>query len=173
MDSLNDTSLIIPVQEAAFVQSFRVKHLHRPGVTMPPHITVHAPFRPMSAIDTEVLDRLAALCQAHPAFSFTLAQTARFSDNGVLYLVPEPDEPFQVLSQAIGVQFPEAPSDHPNPIIHLTLARTDPAELDHLEAEFYQTYNAQLPIAATATELWLFEQQGNIWVKQAAFALFK
>jgi hypothetical protein len=82
------TSLIIPVPEAAFVQPFRVKYLQRPSVTMPPHVTLHAPFKLRSAMDQKVLSALAQLFAAQGQFRFTLARTVRFSETGVFYLTP-------------------------------------------------------------------------------------
>ena len=86
----NDTSLIIPVAEAAFVQPFRERHLHRPGVTMPPHITVRAPFEPLRELIGDDYHTLATLCASCSPFTFRLARLARFAEIGVLYLEPEP-----------------------------------------------------------------------------------
>jgi hypothetical protein len=88
----NDTSLIIPVTEAAFLQPFRVRYLHRPGVTMPPHITVSTPFRPLREYARDEFHLLTTVCASFPSFAFTLGRLARFADTGFLYLAPEPIE---------------------------------------------------------------------------------
>jgi hypothetical protein len=169
MERQNPTSLIIPVHEAAFVQPFRVKHLHRPGVTMPPHITVQSPFKPVGALDPQVLNTLRAVCRAYPQFSFMLARTARFVDTGVLYLVPEPPDAFLKLQRTIRTHFPSDSADHP--VMHLTLAGWHPTDLDRIEEEFYREYGDRLPIVAWATEVCLFEQRVNVWMKHSTFAL--
>ncbi len=171
MESHNPTSLIIPVAEAVFVQPFRVKHLHRPGVTMPPHITVRSPFKVVGVITPQVLQTLATLFQSHPPFDFTLVSTARFSDTGVLYLAPEPVTSFHVLSRAIDTQFPDLPVEHPHPVFHLTLARKHATGLDTIAEEFDREYASQLPIPARATEVHLYELRTNIWVKHSSFML--
>ncbi len=165
------TALVIPVREAAFVQPFRVKHLQRPGVAIPPHVTVHIPFEPIGNINATVMHRLATLFAAHQPFWFSLTRTAYFAETEVLYLVPEPVEPFLALCQAIQANFPGSPPDYPDPVMHLTLARAGSEELESITDEFYRTYGSQLPIAATATEVWLFEKRGNVWVEVTSFAL--
>ncbi|HEX6386812.1 MAG TPA: hypothetical protein VF177_19265 [Anaerolineae bacterium] len=61
MERQDYTSIVIPVQEAALVQPFRVQHLRRLSATMPPHVTLHAPFKYSEDIDEDVLKKLAAL----------------------------------------------------------------------------------------------------------------
>src|SRR5215217_5999060 len=136
----NDTSLIIPVTEAAFLQPFRVGYLHRPGVTMPPHITVSTPFRPLREYASDAFRNLTTVCASFPSFMFTLARVARFADTGFLYLAPEPIEPFVVLSQALSGEHSEPLENHTDVVFHLTLAGKYPSDLDRLETEFYQTY---------------------------------
>jgi 2'-5' RNA ligase len=165
------TSLIIPVPEAAFVQPFRVKYLQRPSVTMPPHVTLHAPFKLRSAMDQKVLSALAQLFAAQGQFRFTLARTVRFSETGVFYLTPEPAEPFLALSRAIQAQYPDRLSDHPRPIVHLTLALSNSEGLDDIETEFHRVYGGHLPVKAVAREVSLYERHGNAWVKSADFGL--
>jgi 2'-5' RNA ligase len=171
VESQEYTSLVVPVQEANFIQPFRLKHLHRPGVTMPPHITLRSPFKPMRDIDRKVLSTLAELFGSHPQFRFVLAETAHFSDTGVLYLVPEPAEPFHVLSQAVQLQYPDPAPKHLRAVMHLTLARSTARELDVLEREFNDEYRTWLPIEATATEVYLFEKREASWVWQTSFSL--
>jgi 2'-5' RNA ligase len=167
----NDTSLIIPVREAAFLQPFRERFLHRPGVSMPPHITVPVPFRPLRELASDGYRSIAAVCAAFPAFAFSLERLARFDETGVLYLAPEPVAPFMALSEALSA--PELPplGNHASIVFHLTLARKQPPDLDLLEAEFSRTYGAQLPIRAQALEVSLYEKRGERWFREASFPL--
>jgi 2'-5' RNA ligase len=167
----NDTSLIIPVSEAAFLQPFRERYLHRPGVTMPPHITVPAPFKPLREHARDGYLRLSTICASFPAFAFRLERLARFDESGVLYLAPEPTEPFMALSEALSAPDPPPLEKHARIVFHLTLARKQLPELDLLEAEFDRMYGAQLPIRATASEVSLYEKRGERWFKEASFAL--
>ncbi len=169
----NDTSLIIPVAEAAFLQPFRTHYLHRPGVTMPPHITVPAPFQPLRELAKDDYRRLTTRCASFPSFAFTLGRLARFAEWGVLYLAPEPIEPFMALSEALSAPTPPPLENHASIVFHLTLARKQPADLDQLEAAFNRTYAAQLPIRAVALEVSLYEKRSERWFKAASFPLGK
>jgi len=165
----DDTSLIIPVAEAAFLQPFRAQHLHRPGVGMPPHITMRAPFPPLDAITADDKRALAALCASFSPFAFNLMHTARFAEIGVLYLAPEPTEPFLTLYEALHTRFPEPPDTHPSVVFHLTLAGRHPADLDHIAAAFDHAYRARLPIDALARELRLYTRRDAQWAEAARF----
>jgi len=169
----NDTSLIIPVSEAAFLQPFRLRYLHRPGVTMPPHITLSTPFRPLREYARDEFHTLATVCASFSCFAFSLGRLARFADNGFLYLAPEPIEPFVALSQALSAEHSESTDSQADVVFHLTLAGKYPSDLDRLQAEFYQTYGAHLPIEAVAAEVSLYEKRGERWFKEASFALGK
>jgi 2'-5' RNA ligase len=152
------TSIVIIVKEASFLQSFREEHLQRPGVTIPPHITVRSPFMPSAAIDEQVRHRLRGICAPFASLTFTLGQIDRFQDPGVLYLVREPSESFYYLSEAIQEEFSlEAVG---RPVYHLTLAGWHPSELDRIELKFHLRYANQLPISAQATVISLYEQVG-------------
>ena len=138
---------------------------------MPPHITLRAPFKPMRDIDTQVISTLADLFGSYPQFKFRLAETARFSDTGVLYLAPEPAEPFHVLNQAIERHYPDPAPEHLQVVMHLTLARSTPKEVDNIEREFRHEYETWLPIEARATEVYLFEKREEVWDWQTSFSL--
>jgi len=165
----NDTSLIIPVAEAAFLQPFRAQYLHRPGVTMPPHITVRAPFKPLHELTADDHHALGALCASFAPVAYTLTHLDRFADIGVLYAAPEPTAPFLALSQALDARFLEPPDRHPTVVFHLTLAGHHPADLDRVAAAFERAYGARLPIHAVAWELRLYARRDEQWVEAAAF----
>ena len=158
----NDTSLIIPVAEAAFIQPFPQLYLHR-------HITIRAPFKQLHELIEDDYHTLATLCASFSPFPFTLARLARFAESGVLYLEPEPSEPFMGLYQALYTRYPEPPAKHPMVDFHLTIAHQQSSDLDRLEAEVYRSYGACLPIQAVATELSLYEKREERWFKEASF----
>jgi len=169
MDQTSSTSLIIPVDAAAELQPFRIRYLHRPGVTMPPHVTVLSPFLPIGAIDADVRETLRTTCATFPPFAFTLARLRSFADTGVLYLEPEPVEALLALQRAIAAACRVVAPD--SPVFHLTLAGLHPGGLDPIAEEFVRRFGAQLPMAAQATQVCLFELRGAVWLEQACFAL--
>ncbi len=167
MDTRNATSLIIPVPETSFVQPFREKYLQRPGVTMPPHITIQSPFLPADTIDATVLAKLEELCASHHQFSYELGAIKRFEKPGVLYLAPNPVGPFEELTRAVRRLFD---LDSRGSVYHLTLAGWHPEELDTLEDEFTAVYGNRIPVAAHATELCLYRPKPSRWLESARFS---
>lgn len=165
------TALIIAVREAEFVQRFRQVHLDRPGVTMPPHVTLFAPFVSMNKIGEGVGSRLAEIIAENEPFGFNLARTAHFSETGVLYLEPTPDERFKELRKTIMQILPLAPEDLRPFVPHLTLAVTAPADLEDLEQLFLKSYGKRLPIEAKATKISLYGRHDNTWHKIKTFPL--
>jgi 2'-5' RNA ligase len=149
---------VIVVHEASFLQSFREEQLQRPGVTMPPHVTVRSPFLPAAAIDEEVRRRLRRICASFECFTFILDRIGRFKNQGVLYLAPEPTESLCKLSKAISEEF-------------LLYMADNRRELDKIEQTFRLKYADQLPIQALATDISLYERAGQIWVQDSEFPL--
>lgn len=165
------TTLAVPVHEAMFIQPFRTRHIVTPAATLPPHVTVHAPFKDVEVINQAVLDELKALIGSHPQFQFVLHKIGRFSDIDVLYLVPEPVAPFYGLSQSIQSSFVDTPPQFAHPVFHLTIAHDGKADLDHIEEKFHDEYQSRLPIEARATEVCLYEKREGVWLKHTSFAL--
>lgn len=52
------TAISIPVPDAMFLQSFRLKHISTPATTMPPHISLFGPFMEMELINEKVIQSL-------------------------------------------------------------------------------------------------------------------
>jgi hypothetical protein len=75
---------------------------------IPAHITVLYPFLPPSEIDEEVLSALRTLFGSLPSFGADLANVSWFGSD-VLWLAPEPAEPFRRLTAAVWERFPAAP----------------------------------------------------------------
>jgi hypothetical protein len=170
MGAGHDLSLVLPVFEAADLQAFRVKHLHRPAVVMPPHVTVPSPFISYDELDPHARAVLAATFAASAPFRFVLGELGRFPQPGVLYLKPEPVAPFVQLHERICDAF--ASDYSTSAVFHLTLAGWHAeSALDALEAEFLQVHGSRLPIAAQAREVWLYEQVDNTWIYRAMFEL--
>ena len=163
------TALSIPVPEAFFLQPFRERHIATPAAKKPPHVTVLSPFKAMEDVSEQVLRELTNLFNSRHQFNFTLKSTGCFTDIGVLYLLVEPANSFQELSQAIRQKYTEIEPFISDPILHVTLARTK--DMDSTEKEFYLEYGNQLPIQATAREVCLYEKCDNVWRKRNSFSL--
>ena len=81
----------------------------------------------------------------------------------MLYLQPEPSEPFRQLTAAVFERWPEAPpyrSAYVDAIPHLTVAHdVEEATLATIEREVAP----QLPVRAWVEEAWLYAYDGERW----------
>ena len=87
------------------------------------HVTALGPFLKPDAIDSNALRVLAEIARRTGPFTFTLTSTDTFP-NGIIHLVPEPDEPFRALTRALCEAFPSCPpygGAFPEVRPHLTL----------------------------------------------------
>ena len=108
---LDESALVMLVPEAEpLVKPFRDRYDPSAAAGVPAHITLLYPFRSPGEIDRAMLDDLRGCFQGFASFRFSLAPIRRFPD-GVLYLAPDPDEPFRRLVLAIWDRYPETPPD--------------------------------------------------------------
>ena len=153
------TTLLLPVPEARALLD-RVT-----GTSSDPHVTLAFPFLDADAISAEVVAALRERFAACPSFEFSLASTVRFGD--VVFLSPQPAEPFRELVHALGRGSP--PYDMPVTDIwpHVTVI-SFPADLDRVEAELAPA----LPVACRAREAHLRVEAGQgHWRAMSTFPL--
>src|SRR5437868_3949536 len=104
----NESALVALVPEAEFlVGSFRERHDPSAALGVPAHITLLYPFKPPAQIDSIVLGQLRVAFARFAPITFTLGSMQRFP--GVLYLAPDPAEPFRNLTRAIWTWYPQTP----------------------------------------------------------------
>ena len=122
--STETTAVLVPVLEAEPLVAAHRRPLDPAGAWgVPAHVTLLFPFVPPTDFDGGVLTRLKDAVQSVAAFDCAFARTQRFGDE-VLWLAPEPDEPFRRLTAAIWQAFPDHPpygGAHPDPTPHLTV----------------------------------------------------
>ncbi|MCX5662830.1 MAG: 2'-5' RNA ligase family protein [Planctomycetota bacterium] len=167
------TAILVPVHELEpALRPFRDKHLRSSATKLPPHVTVFYPFLPPEQVDDAVRAGLAKLFAGLPRFSHALGKTGRFQQGGVLYLAPEPAEPFLALGRKIGAAFPAAGPDRREPVMHVTIAQGGPAEkLDEVEAEFLREFSGKMPWLVEAREVCLYSKIAGVWRLEKAFPL--
>jgi 2'-5' RNA ligase len=123
------------------------------------HITILYPFLPPVTIDEQVMATLEAYFAAIPSFTFDLNRVERFPQ--VLYLAPEPAEPFIRMTEGLTKIYPQLypyGGVHTEVIPHLTLAKVeDNDHLDDLAETFEPLAEAHLPITAGVEQVWLIE----------------
>jgi hypothetical protein len=168
-----ESALIVMVPEAEpLVRPFRARHDPSAAAGVPAHITLLYPFLAPDAIDARVLDELNACSRPFAPIRYALRSIRRFP--GVLYLAPDPDEPFRQLTLAISGRFHTPPygGKWPDIIPHLSVASiADETRLDRVADDFARAARGALPIAATTREITLIDNRSGRWELRAAFAL--
>ena len=169
-----ETALIAVIPEAeAAVGELRARLDSSFTWGIPAHVTVFYPFLPPAAIDASVLAAVRQTVSAVPRFAVTLTRAAWFTDR-VLWLAPEPDEPFRALTVALTARFPGAAPYHgefDDIVPHLTVGHDHPRDVLDAAAA---AVSAHLPIAATVDALRLIAgrpEPGGGWTTLARIPL--
>lgn len=127
-----------------------------------PHVTLIVPFLPRSELAEDgVIAALRELCASTAPFDVTFARTARFPH--VLYLAPEPAEPFIALTHALTARWPQIKpyaGREKQVIPHLTVTTSRPPKVFH---QVDEALRPLLPIRVQveAAQLYLFD--GRRW----------
>jgi 2'-5' RNA ligase len=175
----NDTTsvLLVPVPEAeAATAGSRMRLDPTCHQGMPAHITVLVPFVPPTSIDGAVVGELERLFAQFGAFDFTLPKTSWFDDR-VVYLAPDPAEPFRAMTSAVVERFPDFPpyqGAFSDTVPHLTIGeggrwRKRRGRMRRAASRI----ESALPIEAQATEVWLMvlRARARRWDRVRAFSL--
>jgi 2'-5' RNA ligase len=156
------TALLAVVPEAEpVVGHWRRRFDTSAAAGVPAHVTVLYPFLDIDAIGTAEMDDLRALAGARGSFEVRFAECRRFPE--VLYLAPEPDQPFRELTQAVAARWPQAPpygGQFAEVIPHLTVAHDQPSAVYE---ELAATIPDQLPVTAVIASVTLFVTDGRRW----------
>jgi hypothetical protein len=137
------------------------------GIVAGHHLTVIDPFVPSFLLDDDVLAGVREVLEEFAPFTYELTSIRRFP--GVLYLAPEPAEPFIAMTQAVWQRFPEHPpyeGEFEEIVPHVTLALGDepPGLAEHV--------TARLPVHGQVDDVWLFmEDASGKWGAAERFAL--
>ena len=138
-----------------------------PGLSTSPHVTILDPFVPSFDLDGGVVSAVRDVVSSFAPFSYEVVRLARFP--GVLYLAPDPQEPFIGLTEALWQQFPDRPPyngafDEIVPHVTLSLGPEPPGLVEHVQR--------RLPLRGYAEEVWLMmEDPHGDWHVGERFAL--
>lgn len=131
-----------------------------------PHVTVIVPFLAQQDLaDEATLASLREVCAAVAPFDVTFARTARFPH--VLYLAPEPAEPFIALTRDLTARWPQLKpyaGKEKQVIPHLTVTTSRPPKVFH---QVDEALRPLLPVRVQidAAQLYLFD--GRRWTEHA------
>ena len=172
-NSMAQSTLFVPVPEAEpWVKDLRERYDPIATVGVPAHITVLFPFVPPDLITDSDLARATETFQRVRSFEFRLEQVDRFPES--LYLVPEPDEPFILLTEAIVGEFPDYPpygGKFPKIVPHLTVANRSAEFSSIAEAELLGIMTDLGPIHAVCNVVELYENSSGHWKWAQSFPL--
>jgi hypothetical protein len=155
-----ETAIIVPVDPAEqVVGDWRREHTPSGSKGMPAHVTLLAPFTPPEQLGAGRISEVRDVLAPFRRFQFELPRTAYFDlgSRRVLYLQPEPAEPFAEMIHALVRRFPEHPPygrADLGPLPHLTVATSSD---DALLAEIEDAVRPALPISASAADAWIVE----------------
>ena len=152
-ETIGESAIIVPVSVPVAVQRLRERMDPSAADGVPAHITLIYPFMPPYDLKDDVRRHVEEIVESEPAFTFVLRAVGRWPN--VVYLVPEPDEPFRRLTNALAAAFPDYPpyeGAHAEVIPHLTVATDVPD--DYFDAAAH-ALPPLLPIRDVAREAWL------------------
>jgi hypothetical protein len=134
---------------------------------MPAHVTLLYPFAPEPD-----LEAIRALASGSEPFRFTLRGVREWPD-GIVYLEPDPAEPFVRLTRELVERFPDhQPYDGAftvdGVIPHCTVVHTDD---DGARADAVASVAGLLPIRCDANEVWLMHEVNGRWQRHTPFRL--
>ena len=131
---------------------------------MPAHVTLIYPFVDAEHLGAAHVDGLRATLDAFAPFEVTFARFARFDARPpVLYLEPDPPQPFRDMVAAIARDFPAYPpfgGVHETVIPHLTIAQTDDGAARRAAED---DIGRHLPIRARVVEVAVMEHRADGW----------
>jgi len=120
---------------------------------IPAHVTLLYPFMPVDGLDDEVRRKVGRIVAAEPSFTVNFRDIARFPN--VVYLPPEPPDPFRRMTTALAQEFPDYPpyeGVYETLIPHLTVAQDVP---DDYYAAAEHALPQALPVRHIVREAWL------------------
>jgi 2'-5' RNA ligase len=167
-DQAAESVLLIPVPETtALLHPYRLR-FDPEAAGVIEHITLLYPFLSPSHIDGGVLAHLRALFSSISSFPFALRATAWFEPD-ILYLAPDPVEPFIELTNRLVREFGVLPYAGRYPTVdpHLTVARH--GDISALQ-QVADVLAGHLPIKAHAHQAWLMTGHPQIgWLPHHCF----
>jgi 2'-5' RNA ligase len=135
-----------------------------------PHITVVIPFLPAAELgDDGALPALRVICSQFESFDVSFSRTARF--RRVLYLVPEPAEPFIALARVLTAGWPQVgpyAGGRKELVPHLTVTTSRPPKVFDKVAE---ALRPELPVRAQIDEVQVYLFDRRRWTEHVSLGL--
>jgi 2'-5' RNA ligase len=169
------SALVVPIRLPARLARLRQREVEVARLGVPPHVTILSPFVGVDHLDRRVLAVVGEIVARAPAFEVEFARVRRWPSSdygpGVVWLAPEPAEPFVALTRAIWAAFPGHPPygrEDDDLEAHLTIAIDDPSNFDTVEAEACRLVPFHRRLTTVAL---LVEAPDRRWRTRRRFAL--
>lgn len=173
LDRGAESAVIVRVAEAeAHVGALRQRYEPAVRLGVPAHVTLLYPFTPPRELTQDVLQTLRQVLSGVAAFDYRLHDTRRFP--GVVYLAPDPHEPFVEMIRSIERGFPGMRlyrGRFPDVVPHLTVARGDERHMDEAYAELRSTMAVRGAIQAHCSSVEVMEYAAGTWRPHSVLAL--
>lgn len=161
------TAIVVPVPEPEPATELWRRQYTRDGADgMPAHVTLLYPFIDDSLLVAGQVRRLRNILAGFQPFDFVLAEFAEFPASAtsarVLYLAPEPPDPFREMTHAISAAFPDYRpygGEFATVVPHLTIAEYDDAPVEEIRADVAKS----LPVRARAAEAHVMRLGADGW----------
>ena len=164
------SAVIVPALDVdALMSEFRPVGGPASEQGLPAHITVMCPFVQPRHLSPAIIAGLETVLSRTTAFDYTLSSICQFT-SGVLYLAPEPADPFLSLTQLVSRHFGLPPYDglYGQIVPHLTVASVLGGDSEMVTARLA----AMVPRLVHAQEVWVVTSDGeNGWRKHTAMSL--
>ena len=162
----DQSSLLITVPDSEpLVASFRSRFDLSAERGLPAHITILWPFADPDDLSGTMMRDLHLFFAGQSAFEYQLSGLCGFRD--VIYLAPSPMNAFINLTRATTARFPKYPpygGAFENPIPHLTIAQSPPAEdLGTVCREAFAAIGPHLPLRLEASAASLAIKRDGRW----------
>ena len=151
------SALVVPFSVPSPLARVRQRWDYAALTGVGPHVTILFPFVPCVELGLQARAELGAIARAVPAFEVRFEQVRRFPD--LVWVEPEPSEPFAALTAAVVGRWPEFPpygGAYETVIPHLTIVESEVAALNEIE----RLARRVTPFARRAQRLELWCQDG-------------
>lgn len=162
-------AVLVPEAEPA-VAALRQRLDTAAAQGVPAHVTVLAPFLPPQELTAPVLAGIRHTVAGVPRFFLTLDEVSWFGER-VVWLAPNPAEPFRELTHRIAARFPRAEpyrGEFTDVVPHLTIGHDHPAQVLSAAAAEVRRH---LPIHAWVSTVHLLVRTGDSWTVLTDFPL--
>ena len=164
------SAVLIPVPQAdSVVGRYRYEYDPVAAAGVPAHVTLVVPWLPPAEITDAELAELETELSDVRAFDFALTRVDWFGRR-VLWVAPEPADPFLKLTHRIADHFNTPPWDDEfdEVVPHLTVAHaSDGVELVPIAADVA----TRLPVRCRAEEVWVMVGGGGRWERRHRISL--